>query len=336
MNTFEHFPQTRLRRMRNEAWSRALVRETVLAPQDLIWPVFVTEGQNQRVEVASLPGVFRLSIDVLLEEAQKAQALGIPCIALFPCVEPSLKTPDAQEAYNPESLACRAIRALKKTCPDLGVMVDVALDLYTTHGHDGLLIDDHIVNDPTLEVLVKQAMIYAESGVDAVGPSDMMDGRIGAIRRSLETGALHDTRIFAYSAKYASALYGPYRDAVGSAAQLGTGSKASKQSYQQDPANRRESLREVALDIQEGADMIMIKPASLYLDVIHQLSQTVHIPLLAYQVSGEYAMIQAGAQKGWINGPAVMHESLLAIKRAGCSGILTYAALEVAQIIAKS
>lgn len=323
------YPGTRLRRLRQADWSRRLVAETTLAPADFIWPVFVTEGQGQRVPVASLPGVERYSIDALCEEVKRAAALGIPAVALFCQVDPATKTTDAREAYNPTSLACRAIRAVKQACPQMGVMCDVALDLYTTHGHDGLLDETtgEILNDATVAVLVKQALAYAEAGVDIVGPSDMMDGRVGAIRKALEERQFHNTLIVAYSAKYNSGLYGPYRDAVGSSGALKGGSKAT---YQQNPANAREALREAALDIAEGADVVMVKPALYYLDVIAALKAKFDVPVAAYHVSGEYAMVKAAAANGWIDGERVMREALLCLKRAGADAILTYAARDIA------
>ena len=322
------YPLSRNRRMRSDAWSRSLMQETQLLPQNLIQPLFIVEGQGQRVNIPSLPNVERYSIDVAVEVAKEAEALGIPCVAIFACVEASDKSENAQEAWNPNSLACRAIQAIKKACPDLGIMVDVALDLYTTHGHDGLLINGSVHNDRTIEVLIKQGLNYAEVGADALGPSDMMDGRIRALREALEEKYFYNTKIFAYTAKYASALYGPYRDAVGSSGTLGG---ATKLTYQQDPANLQESLREAQQDIEEGADMLMVKPGTFYLDVIQLLKQTYQMPMLAYQVSGEFAMIQAGAALGYIDGERVMLEALLSLKRAGANGILTYGAIEVAK-----
>lgn len=326
------YPTTRLRRLRQHVWSRNLTRETTLTPQDLILPLFVLPDAGTVVQpIESLPNVFRYSIEALLPVCEQAIALGIPMVALFPCTPPALKTPTAEEAFNPNSLACQAIKAIKaKFGNQLGVMIDVALDLYTSHGHDGLLSEDGqtVLNDETVAVLVKQALNYAQAGVDAVGPSDMMDGRVGAIRQALEGAGLHHTQIIAYSAKYASALYGPYRTAVGSASQLGGASKAT---YQQDAGNVAEALHETLLDIAEGADAVMVKPASYYLDVIGRIKQASLVPVLAYQVSGEYAMIMAAAERGWIDGERVLLESLLCLKRAGCAGILTYAALRVAQ-----
>ena len=321
------FPRTRLRRTRQAEWSRALVRETILRPSDLILPLFVLDSPTGREPVASLPGVERLGVQPLIEQVKKAEALGIPLVALFPCVNADVKTTDAREAYSPKSLAARAIQAVKQACPTMGVMCDVALDLYTAEGHDGLLIDGQIANDETVEVLVKQALLYAELGCDVLGPSDMMDGRIGSIRDALEAQRLHTTQIMAYSAKYASALYGPYRDAVGSAGQL---KGASKSTYQQDPANSDEALREAQLDVEEGADWLMVKPGTFYLDIIQRLREQTALPISAYQVSGEYAMIQAAAQQGWIDGERVMDEALLSLKRAGASAILSYGALESA------
>lgn len=314
--------------MRRDDFSRRLMREYRLGVDDLIYPVFVLDGQNQRQAVASMPGVERLSIDLLLPVAEQCVALGIPVLALFPVIDPALKTPDGAEAINPDGLVPRAVRALKKAFPELGVLTDVALDPYTSHGQDGLLDDTgYIVNDQTVQVLVKQALAQAAAGVDIVAPSDMMDGRIGAIRQALESQGLIHTRIMAYSAKYASAFYGPFRDAVGSAANLG---KADKKVYQMDPGNSDEALREVALDIAEGADMVMVKPGMPYLDIVRRVKDTFRMPTFAYQVSGEYAMLKAAAQAGWLDHDAVMMESLLAFKRAGADGILTYFALDAA------
>jgi porphobilinogen synthase len=322
------FPVSRPRRMRRDDFSRRLMREYRLGVDDLIYPVFVLDGQNQRQAVASMPGVERLSIDLLLPVAEQCVALGIPVLALFPVIDPALKTPDGAEAINPDGLVPRAVRALKKAFPELGVLTDVALDPYTSHGQDGLLDDTgYIVNDQTVQVLVKQALAQAAAGVDIVAPSDMMDGRIGAIRQALESQGLIHTRIMAYSAKYASAFYGPFRDAVGSAANLG---KADKKVYQMDPGNSDEALREVALDIAEGADMVMVKPGMPYLDIVRRVKDTFRMPTFAYQVSGEYAMLKAAAQAGWLDHDAVMMESLLAFKRAGADGILTYFALDAA------
>ncbi len=323
------FPATRMRRMRRDEFSRRLMRETILTPADLIYPVFVLEGSGEREAVESMPGVERMSIDLLVEEAKQVHRLGVPMMALFPVTPMSVKTEDAREAFNPEGLAQRAVRALKEAVPELGVMTDVALDPFTTHGQDGLIDETgYVLNDETKAVLVKQALSHAEAGADVVAPSDMMDGRIGAIREILESNGHIHTRILAYSAKYASSFYGPFRDAVGSAANLGSGNKYS---YQQDPANTDEALHEVSLDLQEGADMVMVKPGMPYLDVVRRVKETFRVPTYAYQVSGEYAMLMAAAQNGWLDKQAVVLESLLCFKRAGADGILTYFAKEVAQ-----
>jgi porphobilinogen synthase len=327
------FPLSRPRRLRRDAFTRNLVRENQLTPHDLIYPVFVLDGTNRREAIGSMPGVERLSLDLLLPVAQDCVNLGIPVMALFPVIDGSLKTPDGREALNPDGLVPRVVRALKAEFPDLGVMTDVALDPFTSHGQDGLLDDtNYILNDATVEVLVQQALTQARAGVDIVAPSDMMDGRIGAIRNALEAEGLVHTRIMAYSAKYASAFYGPFRDAVGSAANLG---KANKKVYQMDPANSDEALREVALDIAEGADMVMVKPGMPYLDVVRRVKDQFHMPTFAYQVSGEYAMLKAAALNGWLDHDAVMMESLLAFKRAGADGVLTYFAREAARLIQK-
>jgi len=325
------YPLARPRRLRRDVFTRNLVRENHLTVHDLIYPVFVLEGSNRREPVASMPGVERLSLDLLLPVAQECVDLGIPVMALFPVIEQSLKTPDGREAFNPDGLIPRVVAELKAKVPNLGVMTDVALDPYTSHGQDGLL-DDHnyILNDPTVEVLVKQALCQAAAGVDIVAPSDMMDGRIGAIRQALEAHGHVHTRIMAYSAKYASAFYGPFRDAVGSAANLG---KADKKVYQMDPGNTDEALREVALDLAEGADMVMVKPGMPYLDVVRRVKDEFKVPTFAYQVSGEYAMLKAAAQNGWLDHDAVMMESLLGFKRAGADGILTYFAREAARLL---
>jgi porphobilinogen synthase len=323
------YPHSRPRRLRRDAFTRNLVREHAVTPHDLIYPVFVLEGTQQRQDVASMPGVQRLSVDLLLPVAEQCVKLGIPVMALFPVIDPSLKTLDGQEAWNDQGLVPRCVRALKKHFPDLGVMTDVALDPFTSHGQDGLLDDsNYILNDETVKLLVKQALVQAEAGVDIVAPSDMMDGRIGAIRTALEAQGHIHTRIMAYSAKYASAFYGPFRDAVGSAANLG---KANKKVYQMDPGNSDEALREVALDIAEGADMVMVKPGMPYLDIVRRVKDEFKVPTFAYQVSGEYAMLKAAAQNGWLDHDAVMMESLLAFKRAGADGVLTYFALDAAQ-----
>ena len=328
------FPFQRPRRLRRDSFSRDLVRENTLTVHDLIYPCFVLEGSNQRQEVASMPGVERLSIDLLLKEAEQIHQLGIPAMALFPVTPDDVKSLDAREAYNPDGLAQRAVRALKSEFPELGVITDVALDPFTTHGQDGLIDETgYIVNDETVDVLVKQALSHAEAGVDIVAPSDMMDGRIGAIRQALEAQGHIHTRILAYSAKYASSFYGPFRDAVGSAGHLGAGNKYS---YQMDPANSDEALHEVALDIDEGADMVMVKPGMPYLDVLHRVKDTFKKPTFVYQVSGEYAMLKAAGQNGWLDEQATVMESMLAFKRAGADGILTYFAKDIAQHLAKS
>jgi len=323
------FPLTRMRRMRRDDFSRRLMRETRLAADDLIWPVFVLEGDDRREAVPSMPGVERLSIDQLLVEAREAVELGIPAIALFPVTPPAAKSEDAAEAYNPDGLAQRAVRALKSELPELGVITDVALDPFTTHGQDGLIdASGYVLNDETVEVLVRQALSHAAAGADVVAPSDMMDGRIGAVREALEAAGHIHTRILAYSAKYASSYYGPFRDAVGSAANLG---KGNKYSYQQDPANSDEALREVALDLAEGADMVMIKPGMPYLDIVRRVKDRFGVPTMVYQVSGEYAMHMAAAQQGWLDQRAVILESLVCIKRAGADAILTYFAKTAAR-----
>ncbi|MGE4330979.1 porphobilinogen synthase [Diaphorobacter sp.] len=327
------FPANRPRRLRRDAFTRNLVRETVLTPHDFIYPVFVHEGANLRVPVASMPGVERLSLDLLLPVAEECVRLGIPVMALFPSIDGALKTPDGKEALNPDGLIPRVVQTLKKEFPDLGVMTDVALDPYTSHGQDGLLDDTgYILNDETVELLVGQALTHAQAGVDMVAPSDMMDGRIGAIRDALEAHGHIHTRIMAYSAKYASAFYGPFRDAVGSAANLG---RSNKNVYQMDPANTDEALREVALDLAEGADMVMVKPGMPYLDVVRRVKDEFRVPTFAYQVSGEYAMLKAAAANGWLDHDKVMMESLLAFKRAGADGVLTYFALDAARLLTK-
>ena len=331
MHTPAPFPFSRPRRLRRDAFSRNLVREHSLSSHDLIYPVFVLDGQNRREAVGSMPGVERLSLDLLMPVAEDCVKLGIPALALFPVIDQSLKTPDGREATNPDGLVPRVVRALKQAFPELGVMTDVALDPYTSHGQDGLLDEHHyILNDPTVEILVQQALTQAAAGVDMVAPSDMMDGRIGAIRQALEAAGFVNTRIMAYSAKYASAFYGPFRDAVGSAANLG---KADKKVYQMDPGNTNEALREVALDIAEGADMVMVKPGMPYLDIVRRVKDEFGVPTFAYQVSGEYAMLKAAAQNGWLAHDAVMMESLLAFKRAGADGILTYFARDAARLL---
>jgi porphobilinogen synthase len=318
-----------MRRMRRSDFSRRMMRESHLSSDDFIYPVFVLEGQGQREAVPSMPGVKRMSVDLLIEEAKTIYGLGVPAMALFPVTPMQVKTEDAREAFNPDGLAQRAVRALKDAVPDLGIITDVALDPFTTHGQDGLIdASGYVLNDETKEVLVKQALSHAAAGADVVAPSDMMDGRIGDIRTALESDGHIHTRILAYSAKYASSFYGPFRDAVGSAANLGGGNKYS---YQQDPANSNEALHEVALDLQEGADMVMVKPGMPYLDIVRRIKDEFMVPTFAYQVSGEYAMLKAAAQNGWLDEQAVVMESLLCIKRAGADGILTYFARQAAE-----
>jgi len=324
-----NFPQTRMRRMRYNDFSRRLMRENRLSVDDLIYPMFVTEGSNQRQVILSMPGVERLSLDLLLAEAHELYNLGIPAIALFPVTSADKKSAQAAEAYNPDGLIQRSVRALKQAVPDLGIITDVALDPFTTHGQDGLInADGYVMNDETIEVLVKQALSHAEAGADIVAPSDMMDGRIGAIRQALEAQNHINTLILAYSAKYASSFYGPFRDAVGSAGTLG---KGNKYSYQMDPANSDEAMREIQLDLQEGADMVMVKPGMPYLDIIRRVKDQYGVPTFAYQVSGEYAMLKAASMNGWLDEKQVVLESLLAFKRAGSDAILTYYAKSVAQ-----
>ena len=325
------FPTSRPRRSRRDAFSRALVRENQLTPSDLIYPVFVLDGHQQAQDVLSMPGVQRLSVDRLLPLAEQCLALGVPVMALFPVIEPAKKTPDGREATNPEGLVPRAVRELKRRFPELGLLTDVALDPFTSHGQDGLLdANGYIINDDTVAVLTRQAQVQAEAGVDIVAPSDMMDGRIGAIRTALEVNGRVHTKIMAYSAKYASAFYGPFRDAVGSAGNLG---KSDKKTYQMDPANSDEALREVALDIAEGADMVMVKPGLPYLDILRRVKDEFRMPTFAYQVSGEYAMLKAAAANGWLDHDAVMMETLLAFKRAGADGVLSYFALDAARLL---
>ena len=332
MNFNASFPGTRLRRMRRDEFSRRLMRESVLTPNDLIYPVFVLEGEGRIERVTSMPGVERQSLDILLKTAERALKLGVPALALFPVIDAGLKTPGAEEAWNPDGLVPRVVAALKKELPELGVITDVALDPYTSHGQDGLIAADdsrgYVLNDETLEALAKQALTHAQAGADVVAPSDMMDGRIARIRAELDAAKQIYTRILAYSAKYASSFYGPFRDAVGSSGNLGKGNKFT---YQMDPANTDEALREVALDLAEGADMVMVKPGMPYLDIVRRVKDEFKVPTYAYQVSGEYAMLKAAAQNGWLDGKACALESLLAFKRAGADGILTYFALDVAE-----
>ena len=333
-NSLLNFPTHRPRRMRRDDWSRRLMQENQVSASDLIYPVFLLEGINQSQAVSSMPGIHRVSLDLLFTVAEECVTLGIPVLALFPVIDTALKTADGKEAFNPNGLIPSAVRELKKRFPNLGIMTDVALDPYTSHGQDGILDEQgRILNDETTTILVQQAIAHAQAGVDIVAPSDMMDGRIGKIREALEEKKLIHTRIMAYSAKYASAFYGPFRDAVGSAKNLG---KADKKTYQMDCANTDEALREVALDISEGADMVMVKPGMPYLDIVRRVRDEFDYPTYAYQVSGEYAMLKAAAQNGWLDHDAVMMESLLAFKRAGADGILTYFALEAARLLKTS
>lgn len=325
------FPAVRMRRMRKDVFSRAMMRENTITSADLIYPVFILDGVNQCEKVASMPGVDRVSVDLLLGVAEECVALGIPVMALFPVINPALKTPDGIEATNPDGLVPRAIRELKSRFPELGILTDVALDPYTSHGQDGLIdANGYVLNDETTEMLVRQALTHARAGADIVAPSDMMDGRIGAIRHALEAHNFIHTRIMAYSAKYASAFYGPFRDAVGSATNLG---KSDKATYQMDPANSDEALREVALDLAEGADMVMVKPGMPYLDVVRRVKDEFRVPTFAYQVSGEYAMIKAATQNGWLDHNKTMMESMMAFKRAGADGVLTYFARDIARLL---
>ncbi|MET1047044.1 MAG: porphobilinogen synthase [Hyphomicrobium sp.] len=325
------FPAIRMRRNRKSTWSRRLVAENALSTNDLIWPMFVVDGEAQRVPVASMPGVERLSVDLIVEAAKDAERLGIPALALFPFTDPKKRSEDAHEAFSPDNLVCRATRAIKAAKLDVGVILDVALDPYTSHGHDGLIIGDEIANDETNAALVRQSLVQAEAGADVLAPSDMMDGRIGIIRASLENAGFKNTQIMSYAAKYASAFYGPFRDAVGSTGLL----KGDKRTYQMDPANTEEALREVEIDLNEGADMVMVKPGMPYLDVVQRVSETFGVPTFAYQVSGEYAMLAGAFERGWLDADKTMVESLLAFKRAGASGVLTYFAPKVAKLLAE-
>ncbi|WP_018606110.1 porphobilinogen synthase [Uliginosibacterium gangwonense] len=334
MSTDERFPASRPRRMRRDEFSRRLMRESSLSVDDLIYPVFVQEGQGRTDPIPSMPGVARMSLDCLLACAEDAVSLGIPALALFPVIEPRLKNLQAEEAWNPDGLIPRVVKALKQEFPQLGVITDVALDPYTSHGQDGLIDETgYVLNEETVAVLVKQALCHAQAGADMVAPSDMMDGRIGAVRKTLETAGLIHTRILAYSAKYASSFYGPFRDAVGSAANLG---KGNKYTYQMDPGNSDEAIREVAQDLAEGADMVMVKPGMPYLDIVRRVKHELAVPTFVYQVSGEYAMLKAAAANGWLNEEAVFMESLLAFKRAGADAILTYYALDAARLLKAS
>ncbi len=325
------YPHTRLRRNRADGWTRRLVAEHRLSADDLIWPVFVIEGDAAREPVASMPGVDRLTVDLLTKAVGEAAALGIPAVALFPHVPAERKSAGGDEAVDPDNLMCRAIRAVKAAHPDVGVVTDVALDPYTTHGHDGLLRDGLILNDETVDVLVDQALVQADAGADVIAPSDMMDGRVGAIRQALDAAGRQQTRIMAYAAKYASAFYGPFREAVGSAAAL----QGDKKTYQMDPANGAEALREVALDLQEGADMVMVKPGLPYLDIVRRVKDAFGVPTFAYHVSGEYAMLKAAVGNGWLDNDAAVLETLTGFKRAGCDGVLTYAAVEAARLLSR-
>jgi porphobilinogen synthase len=326
---FGAYPRVRMRRNRYDPWTRRLVAEHKLSADDLIWPVFVRDGKGAREPVPSMPGVDRLSVDLLVEAVHEAKALGVPCVALFPQTDPKRKSEGGDEAVNPDNLICRALRALKAAHPEVGVLCDVALDPYTSHGHDGLLRNGYVVNDETVEVLCRQALIQANAGCDIIAPSDMMDGRVGAIRQALDRSGFEHVRIMAYAAKYASAFYGPFRDAIGSIKAL-TG---DKRTYQMDPANSDEALREVALDLDEGADMVMVKPGMPYLDIVRRVKDTFQVPTFAYQVSGEYAMLKAAAANGWLENDRVVLESLLGFKRAGADGVLTYLAVEAARLI---
>jgi porphobilinogen synthase len=326
-NPHASFPAIRMRRNRKALWSRRLTSENTLSTADLIWPMFVIDGENTKVQVSSMPGVERYSVDLAVGKAREAASLGIPLIALFPNTQQKLRTADAREALNAANLVCRAVRAIKGAVPEIGIMCDVALDPYTSHGHDGLMVGGEIVNDASVDVLVKQALLQAEAGCDIIAPSDMMDGRIGAIRAALEAHGHQNVQIMAYSAKYASGFYGPFRDAVGSSGTL-TGDKLT---YQMDPANTDEAIREVALDLGEGADMVMVKPGMPYLDVLSRVKQEFGVPTFAYQVSGEYAMLMAAVERGWLDPEKVIPESLMAFKRAGADGILTYFALDIAR-----
>jgi porphobilinogen synthase len=330
MNTHTPFPLARPRRLRANAWIRELVAETRLHASDLIWPVFIIEGSNASESVASMPGVSRLTIDLLVAKAREAFNLGIPAIALFPIVDPAKKDAQGMEGTNPDNLMCRAIHELKNAVPGIGIIADVALDPYTSHGQDGIMHDGIILNDETVRMLAQQALIFASAGADIVAPSDMMDGRVGAIRTTLEQNGFDNTIILSYAAKYASNMYAPFRDAVGSKAALG---KADKKTYQMDMANSDEALKEIAMDIAEGADMVMVKPGISYLDIVQRASSQFNVPVLAYQVSGEYAMVKAAAANNWIDGDAVMLEQLLSFKRAGATAILTYAALDIAKTL---
>ncbi len=329
MQVHGRYPRTRLRRNRRDSWSRALVAEHKLTPADLIWPVFVQEGVGQRTPVASMPGVARVSVDELVKDAARAAKLGIPAIAIFPNTPGNLKTEEGLESFNPDNLVCRAVRAVKKSVPEIGVICDVALDPYTTHGQDGLVRDGYVVNDETIGTLIKQTLVQAQAGCDVIAPSEMMDGRIGALRDALDQAGFERVRIMSYAAKYASAFYGPFRDAVGSGSSLG---KGDKRTYQMDPANGDEAIREVAFDLDEGADMVMVKPGMPYLDIVARVKTEFRVPTYVYQVSGEYAMLKGAIANGWLDAK-VMVEALLGFKRAGADGVLTYFALDAAELL---
>jgi len=323
------FPRVRMRRNRLDAWTRRLVAESKLSADDLIWPVFLREGKTGREPVPSMPGVERLSLTALVDAVGEAKELGIPLVGLFPWTDPKLKSEEGEEAVNPENLVCRGVRALKRAHPDVGVLCDVALDPYTSHGHDGLLRNGYVVNDETVEVLCRQALVQAKAGCDVIAPSDMLDGRVGAIREALDRAGFEHVRIMSYAAKYASAFYGPFRDAIGSIKAL----KGDKRTYQMDPANSDEAMREIALDLAEGADMVMVKPGLPYLDIVRRVKERFGVPTFAYQVSGEYAMLKAAVERGWLENDRVVLETLLAFKRAGADGVLTYLALEAARLL---
>ena len=329
MRAISAFPALRMRRLRRADWTRRLVAETSLSASDFIWPLFVVDGQKRREPVASMPGVDRLSVDLIAGAAEEAASLGIPVVALFPYTDPALKTPDGREATNPTNLVCSAVREIKRAVPEMGVLCDVALDPYTSHGHDGVLVDGYVANDETIDILTRQALVQAEAGCDIIAPSDMMDGRVGAIRTALEASGFKNTLIMAYAAKYASVFYGPFRDACGSAKAL-TG---DKRTYQMDPANSDEAMREVALDLAEGADMVMVKPGMPYLDLVRRVKDTFQVPTFAYQVSGEYSMLIAAIERGWLDRDRAILESLLGFKRAGASGVLTYFARDAAKLL---
>jgi len=326
------FPNTRLRRNRTDSWIRDLVQENHLSVKDLIWPVFVIEGKGEKQEIDSMPGVYRYSIDLLVKEVLRAERLGIPAVAIFPVIDESLKTPKAREAYSPNNLVCRTVKAIKSATKNIGVICDIALDPYTTHGHDGIVRKGYVDNDETLKVLFEQAIVCARAGCDVVAPSDMMDGRVGVIREMLDMVELENVKILAYSAKYASSFYGPFRDAIGSSKNI---KSLGKETYQMNPANSDEAMREIFLDIEEGADMVMVKPGIAYLDIVRRAKDNFDIPIFAYHVSGEYAMIKAAANNGWIDGQKVMLESMISFKRAGATAILTYCAVDIAEILIK-